>query len=91
MTQSPVQVFMVPGCSFMNVLAGSLYGVPIAVPFIALASTLGSSGSFWLSKFLLKVQSLQLSSDLAIYMSSNSFWMLHLTVMASTDMHARYM
>ena len=47
---------MVPGCSFMNVLAGSLYGVPIAVPFIALASTLGSSGSFWLSKFLLKVQ-----------------------------------
>ncbi|CAK0785972.1 hypothetical protein CVIRNUC_009185 [Coccomyxa viridis] len=49
-----MQVFMVPGCSFMNVLAGSLYGVPIAVPFIALASTLGSSGSFWLSKLLLK-------------------------------------
>ena len=49
---------MVPGCSFMNVLAGSLYGVPVAVPFIALASTLGSSGSFWLSKFLLKVQHL---------------------------------
>ena len=48
----------------MNVLAGSLYGMPIAVPFIALASTLGSSGSFWLSKFLLKVQWLQLSTDL---------------------------
>ena len=49
------QVFMVPGSSFMNVLAGSLYGTPIAVPFIAVASTVGSSGSFWLSKLLLKV------------------------------------
>ena len=39
----------------MNVLAGSLYGTPIAVPFIAVASTVGSSGSFWLSRLLLKV------------------------------------
>ena len=50
-----LQVFMVPGSSFMNVLAGSLYGTPVAVPFIAVASTVGSSGSFWLSKLLLKV------------------------------------
>ena len=49
-----MQVFMVPGSSFMNVLAGSLYGAPVAVPFIALASTVGSSGSFWLSRLLLK-------------------------------------
>lgn len=43
----------------MNVLAGSLYGTPIAVPFIAVASTVGSSGSFWLSKLLLKVSQSQ--------------------------------
>lgn len=53
--KSLLQVFMVPGSSFMNLLAGSLYGTSIAVPFIAVASTVGSSGSFWLSKLLLKV------------------------------------
>ena len=39
----------------MNVLAGSLYGSATAVPMIALLSTAGSSGSYWLSRLVVKV------------------------------------
>ncbi|EIE18579.1 snare associated Golgi protein, partial [Coccomyxa subellipsoidea C-169] len=48
------QVFMMPGSSFMNVLAGSLYGSATAVPMIALLSTAGSCGSYWLSRLVVK-------------------------------------
>lgn len=47
---------MMPGSSFMNVLAGSLYGSATAVPMIALLSTAGSSGSYWLSRLVVKVR-----------------------------------
>ena len=40
----------------MNVLAGSLYGSAAAVPMIALLSTAGSSGSYWLSRLVVKVR-----------------------------------
>ncbi|CAL8466066.1 g5602 [Coccomyxa elongata] len=49
-----LQVFMMPGSSFMNVLAGSLYGSATAVPMVALLSTAGSSGSYWLSRLVVK-------------------------------------
>lgn len=49
------QVFMMPGSSFMNVLAGSLYGTTAAVPLVAFLSTAGSSGSYWLSRLVVKV------------------------------------
>lgn len=39
----------------MNVLAGSLYGSATAVPLVALLSTAGSSGSYWLSRLVVKV------------------------------------
>ncbi len=47
---------MMPGSSFMNVLAGSLYGSATAVPMIALLSTAGSCGSYWLSRLVVKVR-----------------------------------
>ena len=50
-----MQGFMMPGSSFMNVLAGSLYGAATAVPMIALLSTAGSSGNYWLSRLVVKV------------------------------------
>jgi hypothetical protein len=47
---------MMPGSSFMNVLAGSLYGTTVAVPLVAFLSTTGSSGSYWLSRLVVKVR-----------------------------------
>ena len=49
------QVFMMPGSSFLNLLAGSLYGTAVALPLIALLSTVGASGSYWLSRLVVKV------------------------------------
>jgi len=56
------QVFMMPGSSFMNVLAGSLYGSATAVPLVALLSTAGSSGSYWLSRLVVKVHNLPMKA-----------------------------
>jgi hypothetical protein len=49
------QVFMMPGSSFLNVLAGSLLGTATAVPLVAVISTLGASGSYLLSRLVVKV------------------------------------
>lgn len=48
---------MMPGCSFLNMLAGSLYGTAAAFPLVALLSTVGASGSYWLSRLVVKVWS----------------------------------
>ena len=50
-----MQVLMLPGAFFINVLAGSLYG--LWGPFIVIAgvSTLGASLNYWLSWRVVKV------------------------------------
>lgn len=53
--QMLMQVFMMPGSSFLNVLAGSLLGTATAIPVVAVISTLGASGSYLLSRLVVKV------------------------------------
>lgn len=62
---------MMPGSSFMNVLAGSLYGSATAVPMIALLSTAGSSGSYWLSRLVVKVRAWFPSAVLPLWQLPN--------------------
>lgn len=50
-----LQTFMTPGCFFLNMLAGSMYGVPVAMVMVVLASTLGACINYWLSRLLVKV------------------------------------
>ena len=47
---------MMPGSSFLNVLAGSLLGTAAAGPVVAVVSTLGASGSYLLSRLVVRVR-----------------------------------
>lgn len=50
-----VQVFMIPGAMFINVLAGSLYGLWGTFCVIACVSTLGAGLNYWLARLLVRV------------------------------------
>lgn len=52
---SVLQVFMMPGAIFINVLAGSLYGLWGTFCVIACVSTLGAGLNYWLSRLLVRV------------------------------------
>ena len=54
-----LQVFMMPGAIFINVLAGSLYGLWGTFLVIAAVSTLGASLNYWLSRLIVRVSLLQ--------------------------------
>lgn len=49
------QVFMIPGAMFINVLAGSLYGLWGTFCVIACISTLGACLNYWLARLLVRV------------------------------------
>lgn len=49
-----LQVFMIPGAIFINVLAGSLYGLWGTFCVIACVSTLGAGLNYWLAKLLVR-------------------------------------
>lgn len=55
-TADVVQVFMMPGAIFINVLAGSLYGLWGTFLVIAGVSTLGASLNYWLSRLVVRVR-----------------------------------
>ena len=63
MQELAMQVFMMPGAIFINVLAGSLYG--LWGPFIVIAgvSTLGASLNYWLSRLVVKVSLIACSNS----------------------------
>lgn len=46
---------MIPGAMFINVLAGSLYGLWGAFSVIACVSTLGACLNYWLARLLVRV------------------------------------
>ncbi len=50
-----MQVFMIPGAMFINVLAGSLYGLWGTFCVIACVSTLGAGLNYWLARLLVRV------------------------------------
>ncbi|KAL0021492.1 hypothetical protein WJX77_000125 [Trebouxia sp. C0004] len=49
-----MQVFMIPGAMFINVLAGSLYGLWGTFCVIACVSTLGAGLNYWLARLLVR-------------------------------------
>lgn len=49
-----LQVFMIPGAMFINVLAGSLYGLWGTFCVIACVSTLGACLNYWLARLLVR-------------------------------------
>lgn len=51
---------MIPGAMFINVLAGSLYGLWATFCVIACVSTLGACLNYWLARLLVRVTSLVL-------------------------------
>ena len=55
---------MMPGSSFLNVLAGSLFGTAAAIPLVAVISTVGASGSYLLSRLVVKVSLFRLTHHL---------------------------
>jgi len=48
-----LQTFSIPGSVFLSFLGGALFGIWIGVPYICLLSTLGATGSYGISTFLL--------------------------------------
>ena len=50
-----MQVFMIPGAMFINVLAGSLYGLWGTFCVIACVSTMGAGLNYWLARLLVRV------------------------------------
>ena len=50
-----LQVFMIPGVIFINVLAGSLFGLWGSFALIACVSTVGAGTNYWLARLLVRV------------------------------------
>ncbi|KAL4443962.1 hypothetical protein ABPG75_011699 [Micractinium tetrahymenae] len=49
-----LQAFMMPGSIFINVLAGSMYPLPVATAFAAVVDCCGAAVNYWLSRWLLR-------------------------------------
>lgn len=49
-----LQVFMIPGAIFINVLAGSLFGLWGSFALIACVSTVGAGTNYWLARLLVR-------------------------------------
>lgn len=47
-----LQAFSVPGSMYMSILAGALFGVPIALPLVCVSVATGASICYLISKFL---------------------------------------
>lgn len=47
-----LQAFSIPGSMYMSILAGALFGVPIALPLVCASVATGASIAYLISKFL---------------------------------------
>ncbi|RKP23748.1 hypothetical protein SYNPS1DRAFT_30495 [Syncephalis pseudoplumigaleata] len=47
-----LQTFLVPGSIMLSVLAGALFGVVVGVFYVALATAIGATNCYFLSKYL---------------------------------------
>lgn len=49
-----LQAFMIPGSILINVLAGSMYSLPVATAFAAVVDCCGAASNYWISRWLLR-------------------------------------